>query len=142
MDEIADSICRTGVRLPRFSAAIYRWDAALPASPPLVRSALRCRSARAKINARGIYRDPVRSSKGHFVKASGLRWLSAMLLVQVVAPKNSIRPDSRSEAESAHHCIRWSRSSACLQRLSPTCSSRGGGLKPKFCFSVINSISR
>jgi hypothetical protein len=34
----------------------------------------------AKINARGIYRDPVRSSHGHFVKASGLRWLSAMLL--------------------------------------------------------------
>jgi hypothetical protein len=31
----------------------------------------------AKISARGIYRDPVRSSKGHFVKASGLRWLSA-----------------------------------------------------------------
>jgi hypothetical protein len=27
----------------------------------------------AKISARGIYRDPVRSSKGHFVKASGLR---------------------------------------------------------------------
>ena len=37
----------------------------------------------AKIGARGIYRDPVRSSKGHFVKASGLRWLSAMLLVHV-----------------------------------------------------------
>jgi len=37
----------------------------------------------AKIRARGIYRDPVRSSKGHFVKASGLRWLSAMLLVHV-----------------------------------------------------------
>src|SRR6201997_2422256 len=36
-----------------------------------------------KIKARGIYRDPVRSSKGHFVKASGLRWLSAMLLVRV-----------------------------------------------------------
>ena len=35
----------------------------------------------AKIKARGIYRDPVRSSHGHFVKASGLRWLSAMLLV-------------------------------------------------------------
>ena len=29
----------------------------------------------AKIKARGIYRDPVRSSKGHFVKTSGLRWL-------------------------------------------------------------------
>lgn len=37
----------------------------------------------AKISARGIYRDPVRSSKGHFVKTSGLRWLSAQLLVQV-----------------------------------------------------------
>ena len=36
-----------------------------------------------KIAARGIYRDPVRSSHGHFVKASGLRWLSAMLLVPV-----------------------------------------------------------
>jgi len=37
----------------------------------------------AKISARGIYRDPVRSSKGHFVKTSGLRWLSAQLLVHV-----------------------------------------------------------
>ncbi len=37
----------------------------------------------AKISARGIYRDPVRSSRGHFVKTSGLRWLSAQLLVQV-----------------------------------------------------------
>lgn len=34
-----------------------------------------------KIKARGIYRDPVRSSHGHFVKANGLRWLSAMLFV-------------------------------------------------------------
>lgn len=32
--------------------------------------------------ARGIYRDPVRSSHSHFVKASGLRWLSLMLLVE------------------------------------------------------------
>ena len=34
----------------------------------------------ARIRARGIYRDPVRSSHGHFVKSSGLRWLSFMLL--------------------------------------------------------------
>jgi DDE superfamily endonuclease len=27
-----------------------------------------------KISARGIYHDPVRSSEGHFVKSSGLRW--------------------------------------------------------------------
>jgi hypothetical protein len=36
-----------------------------------------------KIKAKGIYRDPVRSSKNHFVKASGLRWISMMLLVNI-----------------------------------------------------------
>ncbi len=36
-----------------------------------------------KIAAKGIYRDPVRSSKDHFVKTSGLRWVSMMLLVPV-----------------------------------------------------------
>jgi len=36
-----------------------------------------------KIAARGIYRDPVRSSHGHFVKTSGLRWLAVMVMVPV-----------------------------------------------------------
>ena len=36
-----------------------------------------------KIAARGVYRDPVRSSHGHFVKTSGLRWLAAMAMVPV-----------------------------------------------------------
>jgi DDE superfamily endonuclease len=36
-----------------------------------------------RIQARGIYRDPVRSSRSHFVKTSGLRWLSLMLLVEI-----------------------------------------------------------
>jgi hypothetical protein len=36
-----------------------------------------------QIKARGIYRDPVRSSHSHFVKASGLRWLSLMLLAPI-----------------------------------------------------------
>jgi hypothetical protein len=36
-----------------------------------------------KIKKRGIYRDSVRSSKSHFVKSSGLRWISLMLLVPV-----------------------------------------------------------
>lgn len=36
-----------------------------------------------QIKARGIYRDPVRSSHSHFVKASGLRWLSLMLTVRL-----------------------------------------------------------
>ncbi|MEM7788025.1 MAG: transposase [Bacteroidota bacterium] len=35
------------------------------------------------ISARGIYRDPVRSSRGHFVKTSGLRWLSLSVLTPV-----------------------------------------------------------
>jgi len=30
-----------------------------------------------KISAKGIYRDPVRSSHGHFAKASALRWTHA-----------------------------------------------------------------
>lgn len=37
----------------------------------------------AKIAAKGIYRDAVRSSHSHFVKTSGLRWVSLMLLVTV-----------------------------------------------------------
>jgi hypothetical protein len=37
----------------------------------------------AKIAAKGIYRDPVRSSKRHFVKASGLRWISMQVLTVV-----------------------------------------------------------
>lgn len=35
------------------------------------------------IAAKGVYRDPVRSSHGHFVKATGLRWLCLMLLVEI-----------------------------------------------------------
>lgn len=37
----------------------------------------------AKIAAKGIYRDPVRSSHSHFVKTSGLRWLSLQLLAPI-----------------------------------------------------------
>jgi hypothetical protein len=33
-----------------------------------------------KITAKGIYRDPVRSSHSHFVKTSALRWVSVVLL--------------------------------------------------------------
>lgn len=36
-----------------------------------------------KIKARGIYRDPVRLSHSHFVKASGLRWLCTLLFVPI-----------------------------------------------------------
>jgi hypothetical protein len=36
-----------------------------------------------KIAARGVYRDPVRSTHETFVKSSGLRWVCAMLLVEI-----------------------------------------------------------
>ena len=36
-----------------------------------------------KIQARGIYRDAVRSSDSHFVKCSGLRWMSVMVLTKI-----------------------------------------------------------
>lgn len=36
-----------------------------------------------QIKAKGVCRDPVRSSHSHFVKVSGLRWLSLMLLVEI-----------------------------------------------------------
>lgn len=35
-----------------------------------------------KIRDKGIYRDPVRSSRGFFVKVEGLRWLSLQLLAR------------------------------------------------------------
>ena len=45
--------------------------AALPAQRPKT-------ATQRRVSAKKIYRDPVRSSHGHFVKASGLRWLSLM----------------------------------------------------------------
>jgi len=36
-----------------------------------------------KISAKGIYRDPVRSSHSHFVKTSALRWVCVVLLTEV-----------------------------------------------------------
>jgi len=36
-----------------------------------------------KIAAKGVYRDPVRSTDQNFVKSSGLRWVCVMLLVAV-----------------------------------------------------------
>src|SRR3954449_3331810 len=59
-------------------------DAFLPAGPVLLGLDDTIEQRRGKrIGATGIYRDPVRSSHGHFVKASGLRWLSLMLLVPI-----------------------------------------------------------
>jgi len=37
-----------------------------------------------QIKAKGIYRDPVRSSQAYFVKVSGLRWLACMVLLPLL----------------------------------------------------------
>jgi hypothetical protein len=61
-----------------------RLTAVLPSGPVLLGIDDTIERRRGKrIAARGIYRDPVRSSDAHFVKASGLRWLSLMLLAPV-----------------------------------------------------------
>ena len=66
----------------------------------------------AKIKARSIYRDPVRSSDGHFVKTSGLRWLSLAVVLPVPFSKRRwalpfltvLAPSARwSEAQGKRH---------------------------------------
>src|SRR5215813_3557613 len=55
-------------------------------------------------------------------------------------PKIPSRPDSRDEAESAHHTTRCLHFFSCLGRVSPTCSGRSAGLKSRTSFSGISSI--
>ena len=43
-----------------------------------------------QITAKGIYRDPVRSSHAHMVKASGLRWLGCMVLPPIAWAKRGL----------------------------------------------------
>lgn len=73
-----------------------------------------------KIKARGIYRDPVRSSHGHFVKTSGLRWLSLVVMLPVPFAGRRwalpfltvLAPSARwSEAQNKRHktLVDWSR---------------------------------
>src|ERR1700730_13912158 len=66
----------------------------------------------AKIKARGIYRDPARSSDGHFVKTSGLRWLSLAVVLPGPSSKRRwalpfltvLAPSARwSEAQGKQH---------------------------------------
>jgi len=64
-----------------------------------------------RIAAKGIYRDPVRSSHSHFVKASGLRWVCLMLLVPIpwaartwaLPVLTALAPSARYDADRACH---------------------------------------
>src|SRR3954453_7089864 len=63
------------------------------------------RRSGAKIKAKGIYRDPVRSSQKHLVKCSGLRWMCMMLLCQVSwAQRIWALPFLSVLAPSEHYC--------------------------------------
>jgi len=74
----------------------------------------------ARIAAKGIYRDGVRSSHGHVVKASGLRWVCVMLLVAVPWAERvwalpfltALAPSERYDAERARRhksLLDWAR---------------------------------
>ena len=56
----------------------------VPEGEPLVIGVDDCIERRrgGKIRDKGIYRDPVRSSRGFFVKVEGLRWLSFQVLAR------------------------------------------------------------
>src|SRR3712207_8466615 len=58
-----------------------------------------------RINAKGIYRDPARSSRGHFVKASGLRWLCVMLLAPVSWAGCTRSEEHTSELQSRQYLV-------------------------------------
>ena len=59
------------------------------------------------IAARGIYRDPVRSSKDQFVKTSGLRWLSLMVLTPVPWAARTMWATSLFDADSRPREAAW-----------------------------------
>lgn len=63
------------------------------------------RRSGAKIKAKGIYRDPVRSSEKQLVKCSGLRWITMMLLTPVPwAGRMWALPFMSVLAPSQHYC--------------------------------------
>ncbi len=85
------------------------------------------RTATSHIPVKGVYRDPVRSSHGHFVKAKGLRWVSLMLLAEVpwagrvwALPFLTVPAPSRHchEARGRRHktITHWARQMLCLLR--------------------------
>jgi hypothetical protein len=83
------------------------------------------RSRGKRIAAKGIYRDAVRSSHSHFVKASGLRWVCLMLLVPIpwaartwaVPVRTALAPSERYAAE---HCRRHKTLTAWARQLLHT----------------------
>ena len=80
-----------------------------------------------RMAAKGVDRDGVRSSHGHFVKAMGLRWVSLMWLVELPWPRRVwalpfltvLAPSSRYHAERCRR-VRRGRRDGCVSR-EPVC---------------------
>ena len=94
-----------------------------------------------KIKARGIYRDPVRSSKGHFVKASGLRWLSAMLLVRHISRRTAAMASLKVRTDFGYQAAvrglrRRDLARSCAQRVTIEKSASRAGVVRKMALSV------
>ena len=80
-----------------------------------------------QIKAKGVYRDGVRSSHGHFVNAMGLRWISLMWLVEIPWVRRVwalpiltvLAPSTRYHAERGRHhqtVPDWERQMLCCVR--------------------------
>ena len=85
------------------------------------------RRAGPHIEAKGVYRDAVRSSHSHFVKAMGLHWLSLMWLVRIpwagrvwaLPFLTVLAPSARYHAEQGRRhktLTNWARQMLCLLR--------------------------
>src|SRR5215207_10090793 len=81
-------------------------DAFAPRGPVILGLADTIERRRGKRSAaKGIYRDPVRSSKSFFVKTTGLRWLGPMLLAPIPwAGRVWALPFLTALAPSERHC--------------------------------------
>jgi DDE superfamily endonuclease len=93
-----------------------------------------------RISAKGIYRGPMRSSKSFFVKTSGLRWLSLMLLAPIAwAGRVWALPFLTVLAPSTRYCrergLRATRRSLTGHARSP-CKPAAGCPGVRSCFSV------
>ena len=123
-----------------FLIQLYRWFPSVLKAITIIRPETLVRWHRAGFRRYWLWKS--RSLGGRPQIDADLRALIRRMSIEnPVVPENLIRADSRDEGESGHHPVPCLRSSSCSGRLSPTCSSRGAGLKSRTSFSGISSIS-
>src|SRR6266487_2338266 len=106
-----------------------------------------------QITAKGIYRDPVRSSHASVVKVSGLRWLGCMLLtpysqnIRTRVPTGVYAPTiARTSACLPYHAHRYSLSIWTVQAAGErqwtgnTCWRLSRGPLIRSCWSAMNTL--